>query len=331
MRAKVLLVFMFIGLIGTAAPLYAAAYDDPYETMLREQERLRKEAKMQRERFLFPEGERYLPEGEKNTIISLRWFAAAGDLESQATLGDLYAKGINAPQNFESAYYWYSLAGKYGNTYAQLMSGIFQQLGYLGKVDAEEAGRWFLAASKQEDRMHAMRRAAQFFDDPANPSYDETQAYRFYEQAAYLGDVESQITLGDWYTEGSKVTRNIMTALKWYGKAAAQNSAYAQYSLGVLYLQENPEVPLDYAQAMQWLEKSAWQGFHAAQYLLGKMYYMGTGVPTNQVLAYAWWKLSNRFENPAVSADLDRITQKMSADEIQQAVKLYEYFNAQMS
>lgn len=271
-----------------------------------------------------------MPENEKNTIISLRWFAAAGDLESQATLADLYAKGITTPQNFETAYYWYALAGKYGNTYAQFMAGVMQQLGYLGKPNADEASRWFLQAQAQEDKVRAMRRVAQFFNDRDNPLYSEEQAYRWYEQAAYGGDVESQITLGDWYLDGAKVTRNVLTALKWYGKAAAQDSAYAQYSLGVLYLQGNADVPVDYAQARQWLEKSAWQGFHAAQYLLGNMYYTGTGVATNQVLAYAWWKLSNQFENPAVSADLARLTQKMSADEIQEAVKLYEYFNAEM-
>ncbi|MFI4955721.1 MAG: tetratricopeptide repeat protein [Gammaproteobacteria bacterium] len=331
MRAMLLSITMFAGLINMALPLYAdLPYDDPYEVMLREQERVGKESRAQRQKFLFPEGERFLPEDEKNTIISLRWFAAAGDLESQATLADLYAKGISSPQDLKTAYYWYSLSAKYGNTYSQLMAGIFQQLGYLGKPDAEEAAKWFLMARDQEDKPRAMRRVAQFFDDHLNPLYDETQAYRWYEQAAYAGDVESQITLGDWYEEGDKVTRNLMTALKWYGKAAAQNSAYAQYSLGVIYLQENPEVPLDYAQAMKWLEKSAWQGFHAAQYLLGKMYYMGNGVPTNQVLAYAWWKMSNRFENPMVTSDLARITQKMSADEIQQATKLYEYYLGQI-
>ena len=330
MHSRLITTFVFACVMNSALPVYAAAYDDPYETMLREQERVRKEAKMMRESFLFPDGERYMDGGEKDTIIAIRWFAAAGDLESQATMGDLYAKGISVPQNFETAYYWYSLAGKYGNTYGQFMAGIFQQMGFMGTPDAEEAGRWFLAAHVQEDRVHTMRRVAQFFDDPENPSRSDTEAYRWYEQAAYLGDIESQIKLADWYCEGTKVTRNIMTALKWYGKAAAQGSAYAQYSLGVMYLQENPEVPLDYAQAKQWLEKAAWQGFHAAQYSLGRMYYMGEGVPTNQVLAYAWWKMSNRFENPTVTGDIARLTKKMSNDEIQQAVKLYEYFNQEI-
>lgn len=330
MRAKRWTIFLFVGLIHSASLLYAAAYDDPYETMLREQERVRKEAKIMRERFLFPEGERYMNAAEKDTIIALRWFAAAGDLESQATMGDLYAKGISSPQSFETAYYWYALAGKYGNTYSQFMAGIFQQMGYLGAPDAEEASRWFLMANQQEDRAHAMRRVAQFFDDPDNPAKSDVESYRWYEQAAYLGDVESQMKLGDWYSDGRHVTRNILTALKWYGKAAAEGSAYAQYSLGVMYLQENPEIPMDYDQAIKWLEKSAWQGFHAAQYLLGRMYYTGTGVPSNQVLAYAWWKMSNRFENPTVTDDLARLTKKMSAAEIQQAVKLYEYYHAEV-
>jgi TPR repeat protein len=319
-----------MGFMSLALPSYALPHDDPYEVMLREQERLRKEARAEREKYLFPQGERYLPEMEKNTIISLRWFAAAGDLESQVTLADLYAKGINAPQDYKSAYYWYSLAGEYGNTYGQLMSGVIWQLGLLGKVDATEAARWFVDAKDQEDRGRSMRRVAQFFNDHDNPSYNEAEAFRWYEKAAYAGDIESQITLGDWYAQGDKLTKNILTALRWYGKAAASHSAYAEYSLGVIYLQNHKEVPLDYNQAREWLEKSAWQGFSAAQYLLGKMYYTGTGVPANSVIAYAWWKLSNRFENEVISADLARITQKMSQDELQQAVKLYEYYNGEI-
>jgi TPR repeat protein len=328
---RILLSTIGLALIGATFVAHALPADDPYEVMLREQEHAKKASRAEREKYLELGGERFLPAGEKNTIISLRWFAAAGDLESQVTLADLYAKGITAPSDFKAAYYWYSLAGGSGNTYGQLMAGVICQLGLLGQPDAEEAGRWFLAARNQEDRPRSMRRVAQFFDEKTNPSYDVAEAYRWYEQAAYAGDAESQITLGDWYAQGDKLTRNILSAIKWYGKGAAQGSAYAQYSLAVIYLQDNnPEVPLDYEQAMDWLQRAAWANFHAAQYLLGKMYYMGIGVPTNQILAYAWWKMSNRFENETVAADLARVTKKMSQEELEQATKLYEFYSAQM-
>ncbi len=330
MRTSLSVIISFTLAITTLSA-QAVSYDDPYEVMLREQEQARKNAQAEREKYLNLGGERYLPENEKNTIISLRWFAAAGDLESQVILADLYAKGVTAPSDFKAAYYWYALAGEYGDTYGQLMAGVICQLGLMDKPDAEEASRWFLSARNQEDKARAMRRVAQFFDDRQNPSHSETEAYRWYEKAASAGDAESQITLGDWYLDGNKVTRNLLTAVKWYGKAAAQNSAYAQYSLGVIYLQKNnPEVPLNYAQALTWLEKAAWSNFHAAQYLLGKMYYTGMGVPNNQVLAYAWWKMSNGFENEVVSEDLARITKKMSPDELDQAVELYEFYRGEI-
>jgi TPR repeat protein len=323
-------IFMAFVFLSMALPVYALPADDPYEMMLREQERVRKAAREERKQFLFPQGERYLPELEKNTIISLRWFAAAGDLESQVTLADLYAKGITTPQDYKAAYYWYALAGESGNTYGQYMAGVISQLGLMGKPDAEKATQWFTSAQKQEDRTRAMRRVAQFFDDPQNPSRSIAEAYRWYEQAAYEGDIESQITMGDWYYQGEHLPKNVLTGLKWYGKAAAQNSPYAQYSVGVIYLQGSEEVPMDYEQAINWLQKAANQGFAAAQYTLGKMYYSGTGMVPNNVLAYAWLKLSNQMENEVVSEDLARLTQKMTPDELQQATKLYDFYHEEI-
>jgi TPR repeat protein len=324
---KMLLVLLALNMAFTA---FALPSDDPYEQMMRDQDLARQEAREERKKYLFPQGERFLPEMEKNTIISLRWFAAAGDLESQVILADLFAKGVVTPQDYKAAYYWYALAGEAGNTYGQYMSGVISQLGLNGEPDAEQAAEWYRAAQKQEDRARAMRRVAQFFEDPNNPSHSQAETFRWYEKAAHAGDTESQLVLGDWYYQGDKIPKNILTAMKWYGKAAANHSPYAEYSLGIIYLTGSDAVPMNYGHAMEWLQKAAFQNFHAAQYLLGKMYYSGTGVVQNNVVAFAWWKLSNALDNEEVSEDLARLTQKMSTDELQQATKLYHLYQEEM-
>ncbi len=82
---------------------------------------------------------------------------------------------------------------------------------------------------------------------------------------------------------------------------------------------------------MEWIQRAAWQNYNAAQYTLGRLYSIGVGVPANNMQAYAWWTLANQFDNPAVSRDLARVTQKMSMEEINQAAKLINAYRDQMA
>jgi hypothetical protein len=295
---------------------------DPYELMLRKMEELRQADMERRETFLYPGGERFINNASKNDVIALRWFAAAGDIDTQAVLGDIYAKGVVEPQNMQSAIYWYGKAAEYGNTYAQYMMGLNYQLGWSGPADAEMASHWFREAEQNGPNADAQRRVAQFFNDQENALYNFAEAFRWFERAAKNNDVEAQLNLADWYLNGDKVGRNILNAIKWYGKAAAQKDPYAQYSLGLIYLNGDEIIPIDYTAAVQWIERAAWQNYNAAQYTLGRMYSLGIGVPASNMQAYAWYTMADKFNNPAVKRDIGRVTEKMSIEEIAQAVTL---------
>src|SRR5438045_9796926 len=53
---------------------------------------------------------------------------------------------------------------------------------------------------------------------------------------AEAGDSKYQMELGDRYDKGAGVAKNAVEAAKWYRKAAEQNCAEAQNSLGACYL-----------------------------------------------------------------------------------------------
>lgn len=53
-------------------------------------------------------------------------------------------------------------------------------------------------------------------------------------------------------------------AAYWYGQAAAQDHATAQFNLAACY-DQGWGVPQDYAQAAYWFEQAAWQGDADAQ------------------------------------------------------------------
>lgn len=304
---------------------------DPFELMVRKQAELRAEAEHERQNFLYPGGERFTDNNLKNDVITLRWFAAAGDVESQAILGDIYAKGVIEPQNLESAVYWYNLAAEYDVTYAQYMMALSYQFGWLGEPDAEKASEWFNRAHEQIDALRAQRLVAQFFNDRESAQYNFNEAFRWYERAANNGDLEAQINLAEWYFNGDVIGRDILTAIKWYGRAAAQKDPYAQYSLGLIYLNGDDLIPIDYTSAVEWIERAAWQNYSAAQYTLGRLYASGIGVPANDMQAYAWWTMANKFDNPAVTRDLARVTKKMSMEQLNQAAKVATFYQREIA
>lgn len=323
---------VILTLLATTA-LGADPYPDgSFDYFFENREVLREKAKNERQQFLFPKGERFTNDNAaKNAIISLRWFAVAGDPESQAAMGDLFAKGLYEVHNLTSAVYWYKLAAQNDNLYAMYMMGLSYQMGWLGKIDANQANIFYTYADANDDAPRARRQVAQFFADRESAMYNFDQSYRWFESAAESGDVQAQLTLGDFFSDGSRAGKNTLMAVKWYGRAAAKNDPYAQYSLGVIYLQGDKLIPVDYNQGIYWIEKSAHQQFAAAQALLGRLYYNGRGIPQSNSLAYAWWTLANRENNPDLQEDLNQVTRKMSVEEMNQAVKLADYYRVKMN
>lgn len=81
---------------------------------------------------------------------------------------------------------------------------------------------------------------------------------------------------------------NFKSAVEYYRKAAEQNYAAAQNSLGYAYA-NGQGVPVDGQQALAWYRKAADQGLAAAQNNLGAMYAKGQGVQQDAQQAAAWF------------------------------------------
>lgn len=58
----------------------------------------------------------------------------------------------------------------------------------------------------------------------------------------------------------------------------------------------------DYTQAVDWYRKAAEQNEAAAQYSLGLMYEQGTGVPRNLTEASRWYQLAAKNGDPDAKA-----------------------------
>ncbi|HEV2211160.1 MAG TPA: tetratricopeptide repeat protein [Verrucomicrobiae bacterium] len=141
--------------------------------------------------------------------------AEAGDVQAQATLGDLYANGQGVTQNYTQAAKWYQMAAAKGNPAAETALGDLCEAGQGLRRDMKEAAKW-------------------------------------YQQAAQQGYARAQYNLATLYTSGEGVALNVPEALKWYGKAADQGDSLAQFNLGMRYL-EGKGVAQNPVEAWKWL------------------------------------------------------------------------------
>lgn len=107
---------------------------------------------------------------------------------------------------------------------------------------------------------------------------------------ARAGDEEAQISVAQAYEKGEGVKESKLEASKWYGRAADQGNAEAQYRLATLFhegaagLKKNPE------RAFRLYRAAAKQGHVEAQNWLGYSYQHGLGVKQDDKAAVAWYQ-----------------------------------------
>jgi len=145
-----------------------------------------------------------------------------------------------------------------------------------------------------------------------------SEAARWYERLARLGDPRAQTSLGLMYARGYGVAKNMATARHWWNFAASQNDPGAQYNLGVIYSQGDG-VPQDYPQAARWLDLAAQRGHVQAQHNLAMLYHEGRGVPRDPVRAYFWMKVAALQGDDVSQEALKLVGKDLSGSEARQA------------
>src|SRR6266446_6181816 len=140
------------------------------------------------------------------------------------------------------------------------------------------------------------------------------------------GDAKAQYELGRAFFSGTVgVAKDEAEAVKWFRKAAEQNVADAQFSLGVCYA-NGRGVTKDDAEAVKWFRKAAEQNFADAQYNLGVCYDSGEGVAKDEVEAYKWWLLAAGQGNDDAKYNTTIVENKMSREQIAEGQRLARDF-----
>ena len=117
------------------------------------------------------------------------------------------------------------------------------------------------------------------------PGVDHAAAYRWFRHAAEQGIGNAGYLLGCYCAHGAEgVAQDAEAAAWWWGKAAAEGHAHAQYNVATCY-RDGVGVGKDLTTAAAWYTRAADQGVAAAQTALGTLYRLGQGVEVDTHLA----------------------------------------------
>ena len=119
-------------------------------------------------------------------------------------------------------------------------------------------------------------RRSRFADRPSDAAYGAFQrgyyltALNLATPLALEGDAASQTLIGEIYSRGLGVRRDLAMAIEWYGKAAEQKAPEAMFQLAMI-LHDGGEVFGDKARAAKLIEEAADAGHSLAQFNFAQM------------------------------------------------------------
>ncbi|MGE0239827.1 MAG: tetratricopeptide repeat protein [Parvibaculaceae bacterium] len=121
---------------------------------------------------------------------------------------------------------------------------------------------------------------------------------------AKAGDEEAQVAVAAAYAAGKDVKVNKVEASKWYGKAADQGNADAQFKLATLFHEGGPGLKKSPERAAKLYEAAAKQDHVEAQNWLGYCYQHGLGVGQSDAKAVEWYRKAADAKLPMAENNL---------------------------
>lgn len=193
--------------------------------------------------------------------------ADAGSLQAMYELGIAYFEGRGIGIDYDKAFQWWTKAAQSGDARSQYGLGYLYQQGQGVAQDSTRAAEWYDAASIQghPKAKVALGRLAMSVDD------GET-AMQHFKVAAELGQAEALFLMGRLHEQGMGVSADEEKAMDYFRQAADNGDPKAQFRLAQATLDSADKADsAEQEVALSWLNKAAEQEHAQAQTTLGKM------------------------------------------------------------
>jgi|GEM_PF-1021933 len=132
-------------------------------------------------------------------------------------------------------------------------------------------------------------------------------ALRVYKGAAEAGAAHATLWVGNIYSRGLGVPKNLKEAQAWYEKAAEMGSIVAMYNLAMHYSDEarrGVDKERSAGLALKWFEAAAALGMPDAMYILAKSYEHGSFTPKDAARQVDWLRKASEFTYGDAQNDL---------------------------
>jgi TPR repeat protein len=169
----------------------------------------------------------------------------------------------------------------------------------------------------KNDAASAYNLALCFHEGGKDCPQSDTEAAKWLDKAANLGDVAALVNLGDFYHMGLGVKQDDVKALHYYSAAASHGSAEAEYNIGTFYANGYGLKAANMKEAMDWLTRAANQGLFAAQMDLAHMYMQNQ--PPSYEDAYFWFAVAANSKDdqaPQAATMRDRIGKALTGEQV---------------
>ena len=231
--------------------------------------------------------------------------------ESSKQASDCYL--LFAIKNFQQAHHSCLAAAREGDAKAQHhIASLARQSG-----EPEAAFHWATRSAEQKHPAGQML-LADLYQDGEGTARDASRSFELLRLAAGQGLAEAQFATGQAYLEGNGTTVAPNKAVEHFVLAAGQNHIPAQLALAQYYSSGNEANP---ARARKWLLRAAKQDSAQAQYELGLSYSNGNAGRVDNMEAYVWLSKAMLNGDSRARAELKRIASNLTAEQLEMAQK----------
>lgn len=271
--------------------------------------------------FLRKDSEYYDPNKAVDCLLQA---AQKGHEFAAYALGKLFLKGDEVPKNVDCALRWLEEAVGKENQYAEYLLGKTLLMGVDTEQDMERGVQLLTASAGQKNCCAQYTLGKAYLEGVLLPQ-NIPESIRLLTESADSGFTPAQYLVGKLLYRGETVTRDIGRALLYLEQAAEKENAYAAYLAGKIRLTEEGFKNVPYS--VRLFRIAAAQGNNYAEYQLGVLYLQGKDVVRNEREAIRWLTLSAEHGNPYAAQLLHSIKSNQNWSAALGALRLLQHLS----
>jgi TPR repeat protein len=229
-----------------------------------------------------------------DALTLLTPFIQAGEPRAQFLFGQMNFYGLGVNQDAQKGLELISASAKAGFQFAQVRLAWI----YIDEYDRiEQALELLTDAAEHGDPTAQNDLGHLLLGESPEVDQDLSGALHYLNLASEGGSVESQLTLGNLYSSGRLIPRDVEISLKYLLLAHYAGDARASFALTGIYLDKKaPEFNRDLG--IRYLIVSAQKGLSIAQANLGALFANGDIIARDYVQALYWYKKAAEQQDP---------------------------------